>query len=108
MPTPPESTRLSLEQLLGEHARTAWPQPARLHVRHRGAFAYAEAELADGERVKLMRLRYTGTASRWGFALYYASSDRHEDSLLPTGGFSGSPENALDCTCQLHLAAADT
>jgi hypothetical protein len=107
MPTPAESTRLSLEQRLGEHARTASPQLTRLHVRHRGAFAYAEAELADGERVKLMRLRYTGTASRWGFALYYASSDRYEDSLLPTGGFAGTPEDALDCACQLHLAAAD-
>ncbi|WP_435176047.1 hypothetical protein [Actinacidiphila sp. bgisy145] len=105
MPTPSESTRLSLEQRLGEHARTTWPQLARLHVRHRGAFAYAEAELADGERVKLMRLRYGGTASRWGFALYYASSDRYEDSLLPTGGFAGTPEDALDCACQLHLAA---
>ncbi|MGW3659894.1 hypothetical protein ACWD6R_31505 [Streptomyces sp. NPDC005151] len=72
-------------------ARTAWPQLRRLHVRHRGAFAYVEAELADGERARLMRLRYDGTASRWGFALYYASSDRYEDSLLPTGGFTGTP-----------------
>ncbi|MGW0633353.1 hypothetical protein [Streptomyces sp. NPDC002758] len=52
--------------------------------------------------------RYSGTASRWGFALYYASSDRYEDSLLPTGGFAGSPEDALDCACQLHLVALDT
>jgi hypothetical protein len=107
MPTPPESTRLSLEQRLGEHARTAWPQLKRLHVRHRGAFAYVEGELVGGERVKLMRLRHGGTASRWGFALYYASSDRYEDALLPTGGLAGSPEDALDCACQLHLAAPD-
>jgi hypothetical protein len=59
-----------------EHARTTWPQLTNLHIRHRGAFAYVEGELADGEAVKLMRLRYGGTASRWGFALYYASSDR--------------------------------
>ncbi|WP_406422823.1 hypothetical protein OH809_09555 [Streptomyces sp. NBC_00873] len=71
---------------------------------HRGAFAYVEAELADGERARLMRLRYDGTASRWGFALHYASSDRYEDSL-PTGGFAGTPEDALDCACRLHLAA---
>ncbi|MFE4631560.1 hypothetical protein [Streptomyces mirabilis] len=51
MPTPSEHTRLSLEQRLGEHARTAWPQLERLNVRHRGAFAYVEAELADGEWV---------------------------------------------------------
>ncbi|MFE2482596.1 hypothetical protein ACFXGR_04845 [Streptomyces mirabilis] len=51
MPTPSEDTRLSLEPRLGEHAGTAWPQLERLNVRHRGAFAYVEAELADGERV---------------------------------------------------------
>jgi hypothetical protein len=107
MAAPTEHTRLSLERRLGEHARTAWPQLSRLHVHHRGAFAYIEGELADGERVKLMRLRYGGTGSRWGFAPYYASSDRYEDSLLPTGGFAGTPEDALDCACLLHLTAPD-
>jgi hypothetical protein len=105
MPTPSEHTRLSLEARLGERARTAWPQMKGLHVRHRGAFAYVEAELADGERVKLMRLRYTGAVGRWGFALYYASSNRYEDALLPTGGLAGSPEDALDCSCGVHLTA---
>jgi hypothetical protein len=101
MPTPSEHTRLSLEGRLGERARLAWPQLEQLHVRHRGAFAYVEAELADGEQVKLMRLRYTGAVGRWGFALYSAGSDRYEDSLLPTG----TPAQTLDCACQLHLAA---
>jgi hypothetical protein len=108
MPTPSEHTRLSLEARLGEHARTAWPQLEQLHVRHRGAFAYVEAELADRERVKLMRLRYTGAVGRWGFALYYAGSDRYEDSLLPTGSPTGTPADALDCACRLHLAAPGT
>jgi hypothetical protein len=107
MATPPESTRLSLEQQIGEHARTAWPQLTRLHVRHRGAFAYVDGELPGGEAVNLMRLRYGGTATRWGFALYNASSDRYEDSLLHTGVFAGSPEDALDCACGVHLAAPD-
>lgn len=48
MPTPPEPTRLSLEQRLGEHAlRTTWPQLTRLHVRHSGAFAQRPARPAD-------------------------------------------------------------
>ncbi|MET9913327.1 hypothetical protein ABZZ74_42325 [Streptomyces sp. NPDC006476] len=71
MSPPPESTRLSLEQRLGEHARTAGPQLRRLHVRCRGAFAYVEMELAGGEEVNLMRLRYGVTISKC-FALYYA------------------------------------
>ncbi|MEV6957470.1 hypothetical protein [Streptomyces sp. NPDC051183] len=66
-----------------------------------------EAELADCEQVKLMRLRYTGAVGRWGFALYYVGSDRYEGSILPTGGLAGTPEDALDCACQLHLAALD-
>ncbi|MCC9310832.1 hypothetical protein LN042_27810 [Kitasatospora sp. RB6PN24] len=107
MPTPSEHTRLSLEARLGEHARTAWPQLEQVHVRHRGAFAYVEAELADGERAKLMRLRYTGAVSKWGFALYYASSDRYEDSLLLTGSTVGTAAEALDCACRLHFAASD-
>lgn len=107
MPTPSEHSRLSVEARLGEHARTAWPQIDQLHVRHRGAFAYVEAELADGQRVKLMRLRYVGTVGRWGFALYLASSDRYENSLLPTGIATGTPTDALDCACRLHLAAPD-
>lgn len=107
MPTPSQHTRLSLEGRLGDHARTAWPQLKQLHVRHRGAFAYIEAELADGKRAKLMRLHYTGAVGRWGFALYLASSNRYEDSLLPTGNPAGTPAEALDCACQLHVAAAD-
>jgi hypothetical protein len=107
MPTPSEHTRLFMEARLGEHARTAWPQIDQLHVRHRGAFAYIEAELAHGEQVTLMRLRYAGAASKWGLALYLASSDRYEDSLLPNGSATGTPADALDCACRLHLAAPD-
>lgn len=107
MPMPSEHTRLSLEQRLGEHARTAWPQLTDLHVRHRGAFAYVEGELAGGDTVKLMRLRHGETASRWGFTLYTASGDKYEDAILPTGSLAGTPEDALDCACGLHLAVPE-
>ncbi|MDH6114969.1 hypothetical protein P3T36_006479 [Kitasatospora sp. MAP12-15] len=108
MPTPSEHARLSVEARLGERVRTAWPQIRQLHVRHRGAFAYVEAELAHGERAKLMRLRYAGTVGkRWDFALYLVGSDRYEDTILPTGSPSGTPAKALDCACRPHLAALD-
>lgn len=77
---------------------------AAVHVRHRGQFAYVDGELADGESIKLMRLRYGGSASIWGFALYLASTDKYEDTILPTGSFAGTPEEALDCACGLYLA----
>ncbi|MGH3845232.1 MAG: hypothetical protein ACRDS0_27950 [Pseudonocardiaceae bacterium] len=42
----------------------------------------------------LMRLRYGGSAARWGFAIYLASSNGYQDSILPTGTFAGSPQDA--------------
>ena len=37
-----------------------------------------------------MRLRYGGSASTWGFALYLASTDEYQDAILPTSGFAGN------------------
>lgn len=105
MATQPDSTKNSLAQRLGAHARAHWPQLSDLRIRHRGAFAYIDGELPDGEVLPLMRLRYAGSASTQGFALHLASTNKYEDSILPTGSFTGTPEEALDCACRLYLAA---
>lgn len=104
MATLPESTKSSLTLRLRAHARTNWPQLAALSVRFRGAFAYIDGQLTDGESLPLCRLRYGGSAATWGFALYLASSGRYEDQILPTGSFTGAPEEALDCAAGLYLA----
>lgn len=106
--TTAEHTRLQLELYLAMRAKAAWPQLAGLHVRHRGQYAYVEGELTGGEKLKLMRLCCTGTFIRWGFALYDPAGDRYQDSLPSTGSGSGSPEDALDTACHLHLTAPDT
>lgn len=51
----------------------------------------------------LCRLRYGGSASIWGFAVYPAGRDGYEDNFLPSGLPAGSPEEALDCACGLYL-----
>ena len=51
----------------------------------------------------LMRLRYGGSAARWGFAIYLASKDGYEDSYLPTGDTARDAEEALDVACALYL-----
>jgi hypothetical protein len=107
MPTIPESTKVSLQQRLSEHARTHWPQLHGVQVRYRGTFAYVSGQLDDGEVLPLCRLRYGGSAARWGFAIYLASKDGYEDSVLPTGGFAGAPQDALDCACGLYLSSPD-
>lgn len=103
MPAIPDSTKTSLAQRLRQHARDRWPQLAGLHVRYHGQFAYVEGELANGDRLPLIRLRYGGSASTWGFGLYLASSGKYENQILPTGFTAGSPQEALDCACDLYL-----
>ena len=103
MATPPTSTKTSLQQRLSQRARERWPQLAGVDVRFRAQFAYVSGVLADGETLHLMRLRYGGSAARWGFAIYLASKDGYEDSFLPTGDTAGAPEDALDTACGLYL-----
>jgi hypothetical protein len=103
MPTPPASTKTSLGQRLTTHARRRWPALAGVEVRFRGQFAYLSGQLPDGHVLPLCRLRYGGSASRWGFAIYRASHDDYQDSILPSGYTAGSPEEALDCACGLYL-----
>jgi hypothetical protein len=100
---PPTSTKESLTFRLGRHARDAWPQLRDLDVRFRANFAYVDGRTEEGEAIKLCRLRYGGSASIWGFAIYRASHDDYEESILPNGMWVGSPEEALDCACGLYL-----
>jgi hypothetical protein len=103
MAAPPASTKTSLQQRLSARARERWPQLDGVDVRFRGAFAYVTARLPDGDTMPLMRLRYGGSAARWGFAVYLASNNGYQDSVLPTGHTAGAPEDALDTACGLYL-----
>jgi hypothetical protein len=100
---PPESTKTSLRQRLTRHAESHWPAMTAVNVRHRGVFAYIDGQLPGGVTLLLCRLRYNGSASIWGFAIYLASRDGYEDNFLPSGLPAGSPEEALDCACGLYL-----
>lgn len=99
----PDSTKSSLEYRLRTRARERWPQLASIAVRHRANFSYVDGVLPDGTTLKLCRLRYGGSAHRWGFAVYRASHDDYADSLYPTGIPVGTCEDALDTACGLYL-----
>src|SRR5664280_67898 len=83
MAAPPASTKTSLQQRLSARARERWPELAGIDVKFRGEFAYVTGRLKDGDTQPLMRLRYGGSAARWGFAIYLASKDGYQDSVLP-------------------------
>jgi hypothetical protein len=107
-PVIPESTKTSLGQWLRRRQQQRWPGLAGVEVRSRGRFAYVNGELEGGEVLRLCRLRYSGSASLWGFAIYLASRDGYQDSVLPSGLLIGEPEEALDCTCGLYLDDPNT
>jgi hypothetical protein len=103
MPKVPDPTKSSLAHKLAARARERWPQLADIDVTHRAGFAYVTGVLPGGEQLPLCRLRYGGSASIWGFAIYRASHQNYEPSYLPNGMSAGSPEEALDCACGLYL-----
>jgi hypothetical protein len=104
MAKPPESTKTSLRQRLTARAAERWPQLAGVAVRYHGEFAYVAGLLPGGTALPLMRLHYAGSATTWGFAIYRASHDDYEKSVLPSGWPAGTPQEALDCACGLYLS----
>ncbi|WP_104134016.1 hypothetical protein [Cryobacterium sp. Y62] len=101
MATIPQSTKDSVQQRLACRQRERWPELTRVTVRCRGGFAYVTGHRPNGDELPLCRLRYAGSASRWGFAIYRVSHDDYEDSYLPVS----TPEDGLDIACNLYLAS---
>lgn len=99
----PDSTKTSLHQRLSARTHDHWPELTGISVRHRAGFAYVTGHLPDGENLPLCRLRSTGSAHVWGFAIHGASYDDYQGSVLPGVAFSGSAADALDCACGLYL-----
>jgi hypothetical protein len=42
-------------------------------------------------------------STTWGFAIYRASHEDYQDSILPTGYPGQHPARTLDCACGLYL-----
>ena len=104
VPAIPESTRDSITWRLILQAEKNWPQLEKVQVTFRGAFAYAAGILPGGEKLPLFRLRYGGSAHSFGFAIYSGARDRYDDTVLLTGIPTGTPQEALDTACTIHLA----
>ena len=105
VPAIPESTRDSITWRLILHAEKNWPQLAKIRARYHGSFAYITGVLRDGQQIPLFRLRYGGSAHSFGFAIYSPARDHYQDAFLLTGLPVGSPQEALDTACTVHLAA---
>ena len=107
MPTIPQSTRNSITLRLLTHAEAHWPQLATIEVTYRGPFAYLTGILDTGDRIHLCRLRYGGSAHSLGFAIYSATHQTYHETALLTGYTAGTPQDALDTACTIHLTHTD-
>jgi hypothetical protein len=99
----PDGARRALRRRLDARRRERWPELLDLSIRCRGSFAYIAGTTHEDDSLPLCRLRYLGSPDHWGFAVYLASKDGYQDSILPRGSFAGAPEEALDCACGLYL-----
>jgi hypothetical protein len=92
MKAPPESTKHSLAACLNSHRRDRWPELAGIDVRWRTNFAYIDGRYPDSTALKLCRLRHSGSASAWGFAIYRASHDDYETPTSPPACPQAAPK----------------
>jgi hypothetical protein len=99
----PERARLELERRLEAHHRRRWPQLTEARVRFRSPYAYVEATMPDGYDQPLFRLLWTNNRDRWAFAIWLASKNGYEESVLPSSSLVGTVEEAMDGACGLYL-----
>lgn len=104
MPVPSARLKILTEGRLDFHASQRWPQLEEVTISWRGGYGYVNAYLTEDDAIPVCRLRYLGTDTDWGFALYLASKEDYEDTLLPDGSPTSTPAQALDCALGLYLA----
>ena len=85
MPVPSARLKTYIEGHLDFHASQRWPQLEEVTISWRGGYGYVSAYLTEDEAIPVCRLRYLGSDTDWGFALYQASSEDYDDTLLPDG-----------------------
>jgi len=104
MPVPSRNLKDQVEDELDHHASTRWPQLEEVTIRWRGSHGYLTGYLTEHDGIPLCRIAYLGSPEQWEFAIYRASTQTYQESVLPSGSTIGTPQEALDCACGLYLA----
>jgi hypothetical protein len=114
MSVPSRRLKDDLADDLDHHASIHWPQLGEVRVRWRGGYAYVTGHLDtddagdDEPAIPLCRLGYLGLDDEWEFALHDPATDTYTDTALPDGSFTGTPQDALDCACRVHVTDTPT
>jgi hypothetical protein len=103
--SPDQKTKTAVTQRIRDHVKRGWPHLGDPVVSFRGQFCYVAARLSRRSQPSpILRLRYQGSADRWGIAIYRSSSESYTESELPTsfGPKTGTPEQGIDHTFILY------
>ncbi len=116
----PRAAQEALRARVERHARTKWKGHCRaVVIRFRGAFACVDAfplkqhhlpgtspeERArlDAIPVHLCRLGYLGSSDFWEYAFFKYSDEKYAPSVVASGSFVATPEQAFDCSAGVYL-----
>ncbi len=116
----PKTVQNALRARLEKHVRAKWKGRCRgMVVRFRGAYAYVEAfpveslymrwhapeqrARIDATPPRLCRLGYLGSLDRWQYAFYKYSDEKYVLSVVASGSFEATPEQAFDCAAGVYL-----
>jgi hypothetical protein len=121
----PKDVREELAVCLLRHAEKKWGGRVRkILLRFHGVYAYVAAvEAARGEKsppkvcryiergevpVELCRLGYLGRWSdRWTYAFFKYSDHCYAPSVVASGSFEATPEQAFDCAAGVYIGVDD-
>ena len=121
----PEAVKRRTQERILQHAEKCASDYTRLDIRFRRQFCYVDAyteplvprgwpptdchesreehiERLRNTPTHLFRLRFFGDEERWAFAFFAYSHETYELSILPSGDFYGTPEEALDAAAESY------
>jgi hypothetical protein len=104
IPVPARKLKDQVEDDLDHHASQRWPQLEEVTIRWHGSYYYVSGYVTEDDAIPLCRIAYLVSPGDWGFAIYQASTETYQESILPGGSHTGTPQEALDCACGLYLA----
>ena len=116
----PEAVREKLATRLLRHVTRRWTGRVRkILLRFHGAYAYVAAvEAARGEKVEpqvcryieegevplqLCRLGYIANIDHWMYAFFKYSDECYAPSVVASGSFLATPEQAFDCAAGVYV-----
>lgn len=116
----PGDVQEALRTRLEAHVRRKWRDRCReIIIRFRGAFAYVDAfprkqwympgttaeqkARIDATPIHLCRLGYLGQPDLWQYAFYKYSDEKYALSVVASGSFEATPEQAFDTAAGVYL-----